>query len=223
MLVLRGKTRTHCCHTCPPMTTPALVPSLHEESFCLSNINPRKAFGPDGVLGWVLKDCAAELAEIFTTIFNLLLSKSWVPACFKADTIIPVPKKANVTCMNDYRPVALTPIPAKCLERLVMKHIQKALPPALDQYQFAYRESRSAEDAIAIVLHIILKHLEHKNTYARLLFIDFGSAFNTIRPNTLLLKLSNLGLNKVLCNWILDFLTNHSQYVKTGKHISNTI
>jgi len=87
---------------------------------------------------------------------------------------------------------------------------KKALPPALDQYQCAYRENRSAEDAIAIVLHILLKHLEHKNTYARLHFIDFSSAFNTIQPNTLLLNLSNLGLNNALCNWILAFLTNRS-------------
>lgn len=53
--------------------------------------------------------------------------------------------------------------------------------------------------------------------------MDFSSAFNTIRPNKLLLKLCNLGLNNSLCNWILDFLTNHSQCVKIGEHVSNTI
>ncbi|KAK7895270.1 hypothetical protein WMY93_020595 [Mugilogobius chulae] len=172
-------------------TTPIL--DLHQVRLCLRNINPRKAAGPDGVLGRVLKDCADELAEVFTNIFNLSLSTSWVPTCFKAATIIPVPKQTNVTCLNDYRPVALTPIPAKCLERLVIKHIKEAIPSALDQYQFAYRENRSTEDAVAIVIHTLLEHLEHKNTYARLLFVDFSSAFNTILPNILLQKLSNLG------------------------------
>ncbi|KAK7889603.1 hypothetical protein WMY93_025163 [Mugilogobius chulae] len=80
-------------------TTPSL--DLHQVRLCLRNINPRKAAGPDGVLGRVLKDCADELAEVFTNIFNLSLSTSWVPTCFKAATIIPVPKQTNVTCLND--------------------------------------------------------------------------------------------------------------------------
>ncbi|KAK3513718.1 hypothetical protein QTP70_028756 [Hemibagrus guttatus] len=41
-----------------------------------------------------------------------------VPTCLKTTTIIPVPKKSPVSCLNDYRPVALTPIIMKCFERL---------------------------------------------------------------------------------------------------------
>ena len=41
--------------------------------------------------------------------------------CFKQTTIVPVPK--NTTCLNNYRPVALTAVAMKCFERLVMAHI----------------------------------------------------------------------------------------------------
>lgn len=85
---------------------------------------------------------AEELAEVFTTIYNTSLSTSCVPACFKATIVVPVPKQSKVTCLNDYRHVALTPIPAKCLEQLVIKHIKEAIPRTLDPYQFAYRENR---------------------------------------------------------------------------------
>lgn len=34
--------------------------------------------------------------------------------------------------------MALTPIQAKCLETLVIKHIKEAVPPTLDPYEFAY-------------------------------------------------------------------------------------
>lgn len=119
--------------------------------------------------------------------------------------------------------MALTPIIAKCFERLVITHIKTAIPPSLDQYQFAYRKNRSTEDAIAIVLHTLLEHLEHRNTSARLLFVDSSSAFNTILPNKLRNKLHGLGLGTTLCNWILDFLTNRTQYVRVGKHTSSTL
>ena len=64
-----------------------------------------------------------------------------------------------------------------------MKHIKASIPPSLDPNQFAYRKNKSTEDAIAIVLHTLLEHLEQRNTYGRLLFVDFSSAFNTILPN----------------------------------------
>jgi len=161
-------------------TDRAPVLSNHEVRQALCNINIRKAAGPDGVLGRVLRDCAAELTDVFTEIYNTSLSTSWVPACFKAATIVPVPKQSNASLLNDYRPVALTSIPAKCLERLVITHIKSAIPSSLDPHQFAYRRNRSTEDAIAIVLHMLLEHLEHKNTYARLLFVDCSSAFKGI-------------------------------------------
>ncbi len=95
----------------------------------LSRINARKAPGPDNIPGHVLRDCAVELTDVFTDIFNISLSQAVVPTCFKATTIISVPKKSSPSCFNDYRPVALTPILMKCFERLVMQHINSVLPP----------------------------------------------------------------------------------------------
>ena len=80
------------------------------------------------------------------------LSQSAVPTCFKRATIVPVPKKAKVTELNDYRRVALTSVIMKCFERLVKDHITSTLPDTLDQFQFAYRPNRSTDDAIAITL-----------------------------------------------------------------------
>ena len=42
-----------------------------------------------------------------------------------------------------------------------------------------------------------------------MLFIDYSSVFNTIVPFKHITKLRTLGLNTSLCNWILDFLTDH--------------
>ncbi len=56
-------------------------------------VNISKAVGPDGIPGRVLKACAFQLAGVFTDIFNLSLSLSVVPSCFKKSTIVPIPKK----------------------------------------------------------------------------------------------------------------------------------
>lgn len=77
------------------------------------------------------RGCANQLADVFTDIFNISLSSTIVPTCFKTTTIVPVPKKSTVSCLNDYRPVALTPVIMKCFERLVLRHIKTLLPPSL--------------------------------------------------------------------------------------------
>ena len=172
-------------------------------------VNPRKAPGPDGIPGRVLKTCADQLAGVFTDIFNLSLLRSEVPTCFKRASIIPVPKKSKVTCLNDYRPVALTPVVMKCFERLIMAQINSYLDKNLDPLQFAYRHNRSTVDAISLALHSALDHLDNKNSYVRLLFIDYSSAFNTIIPSKLVTKLAELGPLRIPLQ--LDPRLPHSQ------------
>ncbi len=67
-------------------------------------------------------------------------------------------------------------------------------------------------------------HIDSSNgNYARLLFIDYSSAFNTIVPIKLTNKLTGLGLNTTLCDWIQDFLTGRPQVEKVGQYTSNSI
>ena len=82
--------------------------------------NIHMAAGPDGLPGRVLRACADQLASVFTDIFNLSLSESVIPSCFKQTTIVPVPKYTTVTCLNDFSPIALTSVAIKCFERLII-------------------------------------------------------------------------------------------------------
>ncbi len=190
----------------------------------LRRVNVRKAAGPDGITGRVLRSCADQLAGLFTSIFNESLATAVVPTPFKKSVIIPVPKNSKPSCLNDYHPVALTSTVIKVFERLLKKHICSSIPATLDPLQFAYRPNRSTDDAISQVLHSSLTHIDSKNgNYVRLLFIDYSSAFNTIVPTKLAVKLSDLGLNTSLCDWIQDFLTTRPQVVKDGQFTSNSI
>ncbi|KAF7699141.1 hypothetical protein HF521_003883, partial [Silurus meridionalis] len=194
--------------------------SDHDVRRAFKRVNTRKAAGPDGITGRVRKACADQLAPVFTEIFNLSLEQSVVPSCFKQSTIVPVPKKPQPACLNDYRPVALTSVVMKCFERLVRDFITASLPDTLDPLQFAYRQNRSTEDAIAHLLHTTISHLDQRNgNYTKMLFVDYSSAFNTIIPSTLTSQLEVLPL----CQCISNFLTDRPQAVRVGKHTSSTL
>ncbi|KAK3561269.1 hypothetical protein QTP86_030678, partial [Hemibagrus guttatus] len=129
-----------------------------------------------------------------------------VPACFKTSANVPVPKKTKITGLNDYRPLTLT------------SGITDPLP---DPLQFAYRANRSVDDAVNMALHFILQHLDSPGSYARILFVDFSSAFNTIIPALLRDKLFQLNVPDSMCSWITDFLTDRRQFVRLGTHVSD--
>ena len=74
---------------------------------------------------------------------------------------------------------------------------------------------------MSLCLHSILQHLNSRSTYARVLFVDFSSAFNTIVPVKLIHTLQVLGVSTHLCEWIFNFLCNRKQVVKIGDLVSS--
>ncbi len=109
----------------------------------------------------------------------------------------------------------------KSFERLVLAYLKASTGPLLDPLQFAYRANRSVNDAVNMGLHYILQHLNRPWTYVRILFVDFSSAFNTIIPDTLQNKLTQLSVPTSVCQWINSFLTDRQQLVRLGKLIQH--
>ncbi len=75
-------------------------------------------------------------------------------------------------------------------------------------------QQRSVDDAVNMGLHYVLQHLDRPLAYARILFVDFSSAFNTIIPNILLPKLTQLSVSTSICHWINSFLTDRQQLLR---------
>ena len=185
-------------------------------------VNGKKAAGPDQIPERVLKSCADQLAPVYTMIFNTSLAQAVVPSCFKKTIIVPVPKNSLPSCLNDYRPVALTSAVMKCFERLVKNYICTSLPNSFDPLQFTYKANRSRDDAISNLLHTTLTHLDGgRGNYVMMLFIDYSSAFNTIVPLRLIVKMRSLGINTQMCNWVLSFLTDRPQVVRVGGGVTS--
>ncbi len=179
-----------------------------------------KAPGPDSVTPVCLKSCADQLPPSSHRPSTNLWS------CAKShhasNTPPSSPSQRVITGLNDYRPVALTSVAMKSFERLVLAYLKDTTGPLLDLLQFAYRANRSVDDAVNMGLHFILQHLNRPGTYVRILFVDFSSTFNTIIPDTLQNKLTQLSVPTSICQWITSFQTDRQQLVRLGKYSSST-
>ena len=129
---------------------------------------------------------ATHLEELRRPIFyglhrHLQLLSPTIQSCSLLQNVhqyIPIPKKSNISRMNEYRSVALISVDMKVFERFVLKYLKTPTDGLLDLHEFVYQANRSVDDAVALSLHHNLEHLERPGTYARILFIHFSSAFN---------------------------------------------
>ena len=187
--------------------------TVEEVEKVFRKINPRKACGPDSISGKVVRTFSKELAPIYCDVFNQTLVDHEIPDSWKAATICPVPKKSRPSTLNDYRPIALTSVLMKSLERLVLRMLKEEAKDELDSLQFAYRHNRGVEDAVLALIHDSLAHINNKGSYVRILYVDFSSAFNTVQTHLLLQKLQEMNICPHLTLWISDFLSNRTQTV----------
>ena len=201
----------------PPRVNVETVATLFKK------VNSNKAMGPDRINGKLLKFCANQLATPYSELFQLSLNECRSPACWKSAIVIPVPKTNRASQPNDYRPVALTSIVMKCFERVLTQFLFPHVSHLIDQLQFAYQPEKSVIDAVLTLIHQLAQHTDKLNCYARALFVDFSSAFNTMQIHVLLQKLHQMNVPPSLILWIKDFLSDRTQVVKVQNCLSNPI
>lgn len=111
----------------------------------------------------------------------------------------------------------------KCFERIVLKCLIEPIKELVDPHQYAYQPKKSVQDAVLYLTHLHYKHTDAAKCYARTLFVDFSSAFNTIQPHRLIDKLIRLEVKPSLILWITDFLKNRIQRVRVQNVVSEPI
>lgn len=204
---------------------PPIMISEDDVFLSLKRIKTGKSEGPDNISANVLKCCSQQLIKPLHVLFQASLNQCKVPSLWKTSEIVPIPKVKQPIVMNDLRPVALTSIVMKCFEKIVKNYLCKDVDPLRDSMQFAYCKGRCVEDATTLLLHKVTQHLDttRLNNYARVLFVDFSSAFNTIQPHIMLKKLLAMNVNSNLILWIHSYLTQRHQFVKFKNVISDII
>lgn len=55
-----------------------------------------------------------------------------------------------------------------------MHHLHQTISVAKDSHQYAYGQNFSTADPISAVIRLALSDVENKDSYARLLFLDFS-------------------------------------------------
>ena len=81
-------------------------------------------FGPDCVPVVVLKNSEPELSYILAELFNMCLTETCFPDCWKVSLVVPVVKNVGErSTAKNYRRVSLLSVVSKVFEKLVNNRI----------------------------------------------------------------------------------------------------
>ena len=115
---------------------------VHREQL---NLQRDKACGPDHVSSYLLQKGADFLASPFTKLFQLSLSTGTLPNDWVTANIVPVFKKGDKHFSSNYRPISLTSVVVKVMERIIHRQLMTALETnhLISNYQHGFRHQRS--------------------------------------------------------------------------------
>lgn len=187
----------------------------------LRELQPESAMGPDDLHPYVLKACADELAYPLQIIFRRSLREGDLPTRWKTSLVIPIFKKGSRFDPLNYRPISLTSVVCKTMERLVCTQLRDYLETnsLLTTNQFGFRSGRSTMDQLLLVYNTVSKNNDLGGV-TDVIFFDFSKAFDVVCHKILIDKLRSIGFSGKLIDWIASFLQGRVMNVKVKDRVS---
>lgn len=177
-------------------------------------LDASSAVGPDDIHPRLLKSCAVELSYPLTTIFKRSLQLGVLPSLWLTSLVVPLYKSKSRYSPLNYRPVSLTSVCCKSMERVIVSQLMGYLEDndLISPHQFGFRRSRSTEDQL-ILAYTDVSDWVDAGFVVDVILLDFSKAFDVVSHAVLLAKLRDLGVSAVLLAWIHSFLTGRTMRV----------
>ena len=183
--------------------------TVKEVDELVKTLDGRKATGPDGVSGWILKECSNQLTDKLYIIISTSIKEGRVPHDWKRANIVPIFKGGDSQEPSNYRPVSLTSVVAKICERIIKNKWSKFLEDneMLMNCQFGFRKGRSCTTNLLCYYSRVVDIIQERDGWADGIYLDLKKAFDKVPHRRLLWKLEKMGgVRGKLLKWMEDFL-----------------
>ena len=145
------------CHPSPRFTTFAFRPS--EVRPLLLDLDPLTNLG---MFPLFLERTADVMAPRLSVVFRRLVCLGSFPTCWRQSNVTPIPKGPPSSSVANCRPISITSVLSKVIERLVSVRLGRSMECSgeLPTTQFAYRKGLGTCHALLCVSHTLQSVLE---------------------------------------------------------------
>ena len=190
----------------------------------IKQLKTNSAPGPDGITPRLLQELVDEVAVPLGTIFTKSMEEGLVPEDWRIANVTPIFKKGQKSSPANYRPISLTSVVGKVMEKVIKitltSHLKrnKLIRPS----QHGFMQNKSCATNLLEYMEVVTKMIDQGESMD-IIYLDFAKAFDLVPKQRLLAKLKAHGIDGNLLNWIAAWLTNRKQkVVLNGKSSSST-
>lgn len=175
--------------------------------------------GPDEIPVSILKKC--NITDSLAIIMQTSYDTGILPDIWKTAIVTPIFKKGNKLEPSNYRPISLTSVVCKAMEKIIVKHIRHFFTnhKIIPEQQHGFCPHRSTVSNLLACLSSWTKHF-NKREPVDVIYLDYEKAFDKVPIRRLLHKLEFVGIRGQLLKWIEAFLRQRTLRVRVGDTLS---
>ncbi len=187
----------------------------------LEKLDTRSATGDDGLSPRLLKEGAEAIGPFLARFIQRCFDAGIYPSNWKSARISALFKKGLRDLRDNYRPISVIPAVSKIPETIMVEDMD-----SFDQEnnitapeQWAFRKGRSTELTLVHITETIRDGL-NRGRKVVMLCVDVQKAYDCVRADILLRKLSDFGIKGAFLEWLKSYLKGRRQFVAVNGHIS---
>ena len=216
--------KTHLTHQRGQEDEIFVLPFTEQELLtAIQDVKNKKSPGDDGIHPEFLKHLGKEALLSILIWFNKIWETGTCPSQWKKAIIIPILKKGkDPSQIRNYRPISLTSILGKVMEKMINKRLNWYFERygIIGNEQAGFRIKRSTSQQVAKLSQNIKDALDNKHTLTAV-FVDLRSAYDSVWKELLILKLLKAGVKSNMLAWFESFLAERAIKVKYGNSTSH--
>ncbi|KAK4472130.1 hypothetical protein MN116_000427 [Schistosoma mekongi] len=183
----------------------------------IRNLRSTKGSGTDGLPSVFLKGCGEDMPLLLLNLFTLSLDTGEYPSIWKTSYIIPKYKAGDRASASNYRPINITSVLSRIMEKIIKNGISKYL---LAQSQISKSQHGFIGSRSCLTCHLdFFNHITSCRDLRKVvlvLYFDISKAFDKVLHSILYEKSYSIGIRNSLLSWLKSFLTNRFQITKVN-------
>ena len=152
-----------------------------------------------------------------TLIINQFLTSCSYPESLKVAKVTPIYKNVNNKIISNYRPISVLPVIYKVFENVIFDQLSEYFVTnnLFSLQQYGFKKKSSTKLAALELLDRLFGQLD-KYEIPIIFYIDLSKAFDSLRHDILLDKLTHYGITSTTNKFMKSYLCNRKHFVQIG-------
>jgi exonuclease III len=205
------------------LTEPISFPMLLEQASRAPNPSSP---GPDGLTYGLLHLVfqIPEYQQLITKVYNEALDYGTFPPTWHDAIVCLLPKKGDLTLLQNHRPISLTNCDAKIFTRIINSRMTEAANHMINPFQTGFMRNRFIGDngiLLKCASDIARNDPQHAQTMA--LLLDFMKAYDRVNSKYLKAVLTAFAVPPTLVNTIINFFFQTKLKINVNGYLTDTV